>query len=214
MTTRKDTPTLADAIDHELELVAHEASLLWQRRGDLPANEEERLYALWAYQKRLRFLRVFTSIADPSRPLDRVKRAQLEAQFRAAVIAHGSATDDNARAAASSSLRVFVPRQRGTRGRGRSRATGWTALCVRKTTIKLAHLLVAVSEIVGTAEFYKQHLAKVPELERLAPEAWEGAYRVIMLTVDALFACDRYGAAPPRRRGPRSSRDRARKRRP
>ncbi|MBL8741988.1 MAG: hypothetical protein JNK04_12865, partial [Myxococcales bacterium] len=100
-----------------------------------------------------------------------------EEAFRNAVVKHGSATDDNLAAASA----VFLRADRHE-----------MSLRVGRTGPPLGRLLLDAHDVIGSADFFNEKLRQVAELADLSPEAWENAYRVLMLAVDALMACPRH----------------------
>jgi len=178
-----DTPTAV--VDRDIERVFKEANAIWERRPNLSPREEQLLHALWGYGNRLNFLRVLMAIADPHQPVDPEGLRQVEQRFRDAIIAFGSATEDNVRAASAMSLR---PRRL-------PRGATELAFEVGPSPTRLADVLLAIYDIVGSADFFNQHLRGAPELKELTPELWEDAFRALMLTTSALFTSPEYSAS-------------------
>lgn len=176
---------LTDALERELTRVSEEAAAIWERRPRFDEHEQQMLHDLWAYQKRLRFLRVLAAVADPRQPVDPDSLEQLDKRFRDAITAFGSATEDNVRAAAAVSLRL----------RRSPRGPAELAFEVGPSAVMLADVLLSLCDLVGTADFYRQHLSDAPELKQLTPELWEDAFRAVMLTTGALFASPRHEEA-------------------
>jgi hypothetical protein len=175
---------LADVVERELDRVDEEARVLWDRWIHLDERERRTLADLWEYGKRLRFLHVFAAMADPRQPLDARSLARIQKQFQRAVIAYGSATEDNVRAASSTSLTL----------RGATRGRRVLALQSGTPPMGLEDVLLHALHIVGTKKFYDRHLRKLPGLEHVSSATWEDAYRAVMLTACALFTRPRHRA--------------------
>jgi len=168
------------AIASEIARVTARAAELFDRNASLSPVERDELYGLWDYGKRLAFINVFLAVAQPA-PMSSADVSATEAAFRSAVAKHGSATDDNL--AAFSQVHLAQDEREGV------------SLRLGPLGQPLGDLLLDAVDVVGTAEFFASHLAGLPELRRLSPTLWESAYRILMLTTDALFTCPRHSKA-------------------
>ena len=179
--------SLSGLVERELTRVSLEAQKLSKRRPHLDERDEQSLHDLWEYEKRLRFLNVFAAMADPQHPIGSDTLVHIQSSFREALIKYGSATEDNLRAAHAISLGL------------RRTASGESELALQlgSSPTTVADLLLRVCDIVGTTDFYSEHLSDVTELKELTPDLWEQAYRVVMLTVCALFTSPRHEGHRP-----------------
>lgn len=171
-------PPLATVLEQGLERASEEARAIWQSGPPFGARDEQTLHRRWEYEKRLRFLQVFAAMTDPCYPVDPAALSRIEARFRDALVAYGSATEDNLHAARAVSLKL----KKSEDGAGR------LSLHIEGTSTDIHDIVLELCDTVGTAEFYNRHLRGIARLEHLTPENWENAYRVIMLAVCALFA--------------------------
>src|SRR5690349_7275063 len=105
--------SVLSAFDDELTAVSSEADALWARHMTLTESERRRMYSLWDYRKRLRLLRVLLAIATPGQSIEPEPLAKLANSFADAIVAHGSASEDNLAAASRISL-VAEPHGDGT----------------------------------------------------------------------------------------------------
>lgn len=182
----KPTASLSSAFEQELDRVSARAHDLWLRQRDLSPRETAEMYGLWEYEKRLRLLRVLLTIADPRRSVEPDALRALDGAFRDAVVRHGSATDDNLRAASRVTVQVCSDEH-----------TSELSLEIEPSGPSLGALLLGACDVLGTAEFFDKQLRTLPVFARLTAESWEDAYRVLMLTTDALFRCPHYKSEPP-----------------
>jgi hypothetical protein len=181
---------LLDALSDETRRVSARSRLLFNRSGELSPTEYSEMCGLWEYERRLNLIQALLTIAQSG--LASGSLQDEEKRFRMGVVKHGSATDDNIAAAAS----VFLRRD------GKE-----TALRVGRAGPPLGGLLVEASDVIGSAEFFKANLRAIPALATMQPEAWEKAYRALMLAVDALMSCPRHTPKKPKR-GPQLRRRR------
>lgn len=169
---------LATVLEQELERASEKARAIWQSGPPFGPQDEQTLHRLWEYEKRLRFLQVFAAMADPCYPVDPAALSRIEARFRDALVAYGSATEDNLRAARAVSLKLKESED----------VTGELSVHIEGSSTAIHDIVLELCDTVGTAEFYNLHLRGIARLEHLTPENWENAYRVIMLAVCALFS--------------------------
>jgi hypothetical protein len=174
--------SLLSAFDDELSAVSSEVNALWTRHMTLTESERRCLYSLWDYRKRLQLLRVLLAIATPDQSVEPEPLAKLARSFADAIVAHGSASEDNLAAASGISLAV--------------EPGGYTQTLNLNGAggLSFAELVYSLCDIVGTPEFFVERLGATPELAGMTPDTWEDAYRVLMLAVDALFSCPRHDA--------------------